>query len=115
LFEARSEVVYDGVQVPPLAGDAERQSLRQELGLPANQTIVVLAGQVAEVKASGTTSTPLRAHRPRVPCRSRAWATICAARAALRREAEQAVRDRGLAPTSPFWVPAERAATDPGV
>lgn len=50
LFADRSEVVYDGVSVPAVAGEAQRQRLRAELGLPHNRCLVVLAGQVAEVK-----------------------------------------------------------------
>jgi glycosyltransferase involved in cell wall biosynthesis len=98
LFEARSEVVYDGVQVPPLAGDAERLSLRQELGLPAGQTIVVLAGQVAEVKGIWDYIEAAAALIGRgVPVSFAVLGDDLRGQGALRREAERAVRDRGLA------------------
>ncbi len=38
LFKERSEVVYDGVMVPPLIEERDRRGLRDELGLPADQT-----------------------------------------------------------------------------
>lgn len=50
VFRDRSEVVYDGVPVLPACGDEERLRLRRELGLPVDQPVVVLAGQVSEVK-----------------------------------------------------------------
>lgn len=50
VFQGKAQVVYDGVHVPDLATEADRRALRDELGLPANRPIVVMAGQVAEVK-----------------------------------------------------------------
>lgn len=50
LFTDRSEVVYDGVQTPPLVDEATRLALRDELGLPRDRMLVVMAGQVAEIK-----------------------------------------------------------------
>jgi glycosyltransferase involved in cell wall biosynthesis len=42
--------VYDGVMIPPLIEPRTRRELRRELGLPPDRTVVLLAGQVAEVK-----------------------------------------------------------------
>lgn len=50
VFGNRSEVVYDGVHVPGPVSDVERAGLRQELGLPSNLPVVVIAGQVSEIK-----------------------------------------------------------------
>jgi glycosyltransferase involved in cell wall biosynthesis len=50
LFQDKTQTVYDGVLIPPLVDEQARRRLRDELGLPPDQTTVVLAGQVAEVK-----------------------------------------------------------------
>jgi len=97
LFEARSDVVYDGVHVPALASEAERHRLRQELGLPADRTIVVLAGQVAEVKGIWDYIDAAAALVSRkVPVSFAVLGDDLRGQGALRRAAEQAVRDRGL-------------------
>lgn len=43
-------VVYDGLELPALPGDADRLAARQELGLPADRVIVLYAGQIIERK-----------------------------------------------------------------
>ena len=50
LFGKRSEVVYDGVRLPELPDRAAVAALRNELGLPANRTVVAFTGQVVEIK-----------------------------------------------------------------
>lgn len=50
VFANCSDVVHDGVEVPPVASEDERRRLRDELGLPHDRAIVVMAGQVAEIK-----------------------------------------------------------------
>lgn len=50
LFDGKSEVLYDGVVLPAPVAEAERLSLRHELGLPELAPVVALTGQVSEVK-----------------------------------------------------------------
>jgi glycosyltransferase involved in cell wall biosynthesis len=50
LFGDRSEVLYDGVEIPPLPSAEERRALRASLDLPQHTPVVALTGQVAEVK-----------------------------------------------------------------
>jgi glycosyltransferase involved in cell wall biosynthesis len=47
---SRRAVVYDGLPLPPPPADADRQSARQHLGLPADRVLVTFAGQVIERK-----------------------------------------------------------------
>jgi glycosyltransferase involved in cell wall biosynthesis len=116
LFEGRSEVVYDGVQVPRHVEDARRQQLREELGLPIDQTLVVLAGQVAEVKGLWDF---IEAARILVERRVNVSFVVLGddlrTKGILREEAERVVRERGLArrvwflgfrPNAPQLMPA---------
>jgi glycosyltransferase involved in cell wall biosynthesis len=50
IFATRSDVLYDGVVLPPPLAEDERQALRQSLGLPTHIPVVALTGQVSEVK-----------------------------------------------------------------
>ena len=50
LFSGRSDVVHDGVDLPPLGDASSRDRLKRELGLPPDRPSIVIAGQVAEVK-----------------------------------------------------------------
>src|SRR5262249_36569543 len=50
LTAAPREVVHDGLPLPPLPDDAQRAQARRALGLPADRTIVTIAGQVIERK-----------------------------------------------------------------
>lgn len=50
LFEGRSDVLYDGVQLPQLRTGHERLAIKQELGLPSDVPVVALTGQISEVK-----------------------------------------------------------------
>jgi glycosyltransferase involved in cell wall biosynthesis len=50
LFEGRSDVLHDGVELQPEWTAEETARVRRELGLPERATIVAMAGQVAEVK-----------------------------------------------------------------
>jgi glycosyltransferase involved in cell wall biosynthesis len=50
LFEGRSDVVHDGVRLPPLPDREARTRLRQELGLPVESVVVAITGQVSEIK-----------------------------------------------------------------
>ena len=50
LFEGRSDVLHDGVVVPPPATDEDRVALRRELALGDAAPVVALTGQVSEVK-----------------------------------------------------------------
>jgi glycosyltransferase involved in cell wall biosynthesis len=43
-------VVYDGLPLPPLPGDADRQAARVQLGLPPDKRLVLFAGQIIERK-----------------------------------------------------------------
>ena len=98
LFESRSEVVYDGVHVPPEVTVDERARLRAELGLPSDRTLVVLAGQVAEVKGlwDFIEAASLLVNRG-APILCAVLGDDLRNRGALRIEAERVVRDRGLA------------------
>jgi glycosyltransferase involved in cell wall biosynthesis len=50
IFASRSEVLHDGVQLPPLVDTSGRLALKRELGLPLDRPTIALTGQVAEVK-----------------------------------------------------------------
>jgi len=50
LFEGRSEVLHDGVELQDAWSAEETARHRQELGLPPARPIVAITGQVAEVK-----------------------------------------------------------------
>lgn len=103
LFESRSEVVYDGVNVPPEATVCERAQLRAELGLPADRTLVVMAGQVAEVKGlwDFIEAASLLASRG-APISFVVLGDDMRNQGALRIEAERVVRQRGLDETVKF-------------
>src|SRR5207237_9921348 len=98
LFRARSEVVYDGVVVPPPPVDDERMALRRELGLPLDRAIVVLAGQIAEVKGIWDYIDAAQISSARsVPLLFAVLGDDLRNNGALRIEAERVVRERGLA------------------
>jgi glycosyltransferase involved in cell wall biosynthesis len=50
LFDGRSDVLHDGVEIQPRWSDGERTTCRRELDLPDDTSIVALTGQIAEVK-----------------------------------------------------------------
>ena len=50
MFTGRSDVLHDGVEIPPAPTSDERRSLRASLGLPEAAPVVALTGQIAEVK-----------------------------------------------------------------
>ncbi len=50
LFDGRSEVLHDGVELQPAWSQNELAAVRQQLELPLDRPIVAIAGQVAEVK-----------------------------------------------------------------
>ena len=50
LFSGRSDVIHDGVDLPPLGDASSRDRLKLELGLALDRPTVGIAGQVAEVK-----------------------------------------------------------------
>jgi glycosyltransferase involved in cell wall biosynthesis len=50
LFEGRSDVLHDGVEIQPTWSDEERIRCRRALGLPAQAAIVAITGQIAAVK-----------------------------------------------------------------
>ena len=50
LFSGKSDVLYDGVVVPPRPADAQVRALRDELSLPGDVPVIALTGQVSEVK-----------------------------------------------------------------
>ena len=50
LFANRSEVVYDGVSIPPIPDATERVLRRSQLKIPSDRPAVLLAGQVIAIK-----------------------------------------------------------------
>jgi glycosyltransferase involved in cell wall biosynthesis len=50
LFDGRSEVIYDGVEIAPVPSLVDRMAARLALGVPGDEPAVLLSGQVAEVK-----------------------------------------------------------------
>jgi len=103
LFESRSDVVYDGVHIPPEATIDECIRLRAELGLPADRTLVVLAGQVAEVKGlwDFVEAAHLLVSRG-APISFIVLGDDMLNQGALRIEGERVVRERGLDETVKF-------------
>jgi glycosyltransferase involved in cell wall biosynthesis len=97
VFAERSETVYDGVDIPPLADETQRQALRRELNLPLDATLVVMAGQVAEIKGIWDyVDAAERLIRSGVPARFVVLGDDMKNQGALRLKAEEAVRERGL-------------------
>jgi glycosyltransferase involved in cell wall biosynthesis len=50
VFAGRSDVLHDGVRLPPVVTPDRRAELRATLGLPLSTPVVALTGQVSEVK-----------------------------------------------------------------
>jgi glycosyltransferase involved in cell wall biosynthesis len=50
VFEGRATVMHDGVALPPALSNADRLALKQSLGLPANEVVIAMSGQVSEIK-----------------------------------------------------------------
>jgi glycosyltransferase involved in cell wall biosynthesis len=50
LFSNRSDVLYDGVELPAPVGEDARAALRRSLELPETIPVVALTGQVSEIK-----------------------------------------------------------------
>ena len=97
LFEGRSQVVYDGVVVPPLLDENGRRQLREELGLPLDRTVVVLAGQVSEVKGIWDYLDAAQIVSARgLPVLFTVLGDDLRNHGALRREAERVVEERAL-------------------
>jgi len=116
IFGDKTEVVHDGVVVPPPADDATKARLRLELDLPADAVVVALTGQVSEVKGIWEfveAAARMAAAHPDV-----VFAVLgddMKTGGALRREMEQRVSDRGLSsrfrflgfrPNAPALLPA---------
>jgi glycosyltransferase involved in cell wall biosynthesis len=97
LFEGRSDVLHDGVIVPPMADDAERIRLKQMLGLPLDRPTVALTGQVAEVKGiwEFVDAARILCER-RTPCAFAVLGDDLKGAGALRRQMEERVRELGL-------------------
>jgi glycosyltransferase involved in cell wall biosynthesis len=97
LFGARSEVVYDGVRLPGLGGDADRRGLREELGLAVGAPTVALTGQVSEVKGIWEFLDAAEQIARRIPdVQFVVLGDDLKGQGALRREAESRVAARGL-------------------
>lgn len=116
LFDARSDVVYDGVGLPPETNDAEQARLRAALDLPSDRVIVGLVGQVAEVKGlwDFIDAAAIAVARG-LPVLFVVLGDDLRTKGVLRRQAEQAVQDRGLSahvrflgfrPNAPVLMPA---------
>jgi glycosyltransferase involved in cell wall biosynthesis len=97
LFNERTEVVYDGVIVPPLVDKPTTRQLREELGLPEDRIVVVLAGQVAEVKGiwDYIDAAEILAARG-LPVVFAVLGDDLRTKGAVRRDAERVVQERGL-------------------
>lgn len=50
LNQSSRKVVYDGLPLPPVPTENDRESARKELGLPADKRIILFAGQIIERK-----------------------------------------------------------------
>ena len=50
LFDSRSDVLYDGVLIPPPAAEGARERLKKSLGLPLDRPTIGLTGQISEIK-----------------------------------------------------------------
>jgi glycosyltransferase involved in cell wall biosynthesis len=97
LFADRSEVVYDGVHVPPPLDEAKCLALRDELGLPRDATLVVMAGQVTEIKGIWDfIDAAARLVAARIPVKFVVLGDDLKNRGATREQAEAIVHERGL-------------------
>lgn len=116
LFRDRSDVLHDGVELPPLADAHQQQQVQRELNLPFDRPSVVIAGQVAEVKGIWDF---IEAARLLVERRALATFVVLGddlkEQGRTRRLAEQRVRDLGLRdhfrflgfrPNAPRLIPA---------
>jgi glycosyltransferase involved in cell wall biosynthesis len=97
LFADRNEVVHDGVRLPELMSDAARGRVRSELGLPLDRPIVAFTGQIAEIKGiwEFMEAAALLITRGS-PATFAVLGDDLKERGALRRQAEEAARARGL-------------------
>ena len=75
-----------------------RASVRAEIGLPLDRTIVAIAGQIAEIKGIGISSTPSRNSRARgdEPSFAVTWSRLRKMAARVRRAMEEQVAALGL-------------------
>jgi glycosyltransferase involved in cell wall biosynthesis len=97
LFEAKSEVIYDGVLLPNPCSADERSRIRRDLGVPDDRPAVVLSGQVAEVKGIWEFIEAARLLSARsVPVSFAVLGEDLRGRGALRAEAERRVAELGL-------------------
>ena len=116
VFAGRSDVVHDGVLLPEVPGETARQALRAELGLPLDRVIVVIAGQVAEVKGIWEfLEAAEQIASQRLPVLFAVLGDDLKGGGAVRRAAEERVRARGLGevvkflgfrPDAPRLIPA---------
>jgi glycosyltransferase involved in cell wall biosynthesis len=97
LFAGRSEVIYDGVQVPALPDASARERIRKELALDRDATVAALVGQVAEIKGvwDFIDAAALLAARD-VPVTFVVLGDDLKGRGALREQAQRVVVERGL-------------------
>lgn len=96
LFDGRSVVLYDAVEMPPVWGEEVRADWRRRLGLPLDREIVALTGQITEVK--GIWDFVAAAHRLRSTRASFAvLGDDLRTAGALRRQMETKVAELGLA------------------
>jgi len=123
LFDRNSEVVHDGVRLPELTDGATRASLRRELALPVDGTIVAITGQVSEIKGIWEFIDAVE-----IIVRRGTAATFAVlgddlkGKGETRARAEQVVRDKGLSnhvrflgfrPDAPRLIPAFDIVTVP--
>ena len=123
LFDGRSEVLYDGVLVPPAAGEDDRRRLKTALGLPLDRPTVALTGQISEVKGIWDFVEAIRILREqRVSCAFAVLGDDLKGKGALRVEMERRVAALGLSenvhflgfrPDAPALLPAFDVITVP--
>lgn len=116
LFGGRSDVVHDGVLLPDLPDKEACRAIRAELGLPQEGLLIVMAGQVAEVKGVWEFIDAAGLLKARgVPADFVVLGDDLKGKGAFRREAEAAVAAKGLAdkvrflgfrPNAPRLIPA---------
>jgi glycosyltransferase involved in cell wall biosynthesis len=97
LFADRNEVVHDGVRLPDVISEAARDRVRGELGLPLDRPVVAFTGQIAEIKGiwEFVDAAALLISRGS-PATFAVLGDDLKGRGALRRQAEEAARARGL-------------------
>ncbi len=97
--DAPQALVYDGLPIAQLPDGARRLQARQTLGLPANQVVAIIAGQVVKIKGVADLIEGWALLDPKVGARALLVVVgdDLASQGAYRRQMEELAAQRGVA------------------